>query len=83
MSDLTISAAVCLWEDTVGDSGELPTDAELATFANAVAAQVRAQIAAAIVDKVSLVVRRFDHPIAASAARIALQDAASIARGES
>lgn len=27
---------VRLWEDTVGDSGEAPTDEELTTFANAV-----------------------------------------------
>jgi hypothetical protein len=30
--------AVKLWEDAVGDSGQAPTDKELATFANAVLA---------------------------------------------
>jgi hypothetical protein len=33
--------AVRLWEDTVGDSGEAPTDEELTTFANAVLASSR------------------------------------------
>lgn len=33
---ITTHQAVCLWEDAVGDSGESPTDEELATFANAV-----------------------------------------------
>lgn len=33
--------AVQLWEDTVGDSGESPTDAELLAFANAVEERAR------------------------------------------
>ena len=40
-STLTISTqeAVCLWDDSVGDSGKAPTDQELTDFANAVHTQ--------------------------------------------
>lgn len=38
---VTRHEAVCLWEDTVGDSGRAPTDAELHLFAEAVEERAR------------------------------------------
>jgi hypothetical protein len=37
--------AVRIWEDSVGDSGDAPTDAELTAFANAVLLAHRSGIA--------------------------------------
>lgn len=43
MMDLT--TVIALWEDTVGDSGEAPTDAELHMLASAIETVVGEQIA--------------------------------------
>lgn len=75
MSNIDLTAAIRLWVDMVGDSGESPTDGELHAFALAVESVIRGQIAQEI--EVMIVAAG---PYAGVVAR---KDAARIARGES
>lgn len=43
LAPITITDAICLWEDTVGDSGEAPTDHEIHDYAVAVLRSVKVE----------------------------------------